>query len=157
TGGTYSLTFTNSKQSTDSTFVTLNPTYNTSLTLNLNQPLWRGLRFDENRHRLQVSRKNRRVGVEQLRQRVIEVVTQAVQAYWELDYAAHNLEVQSEAVRLAEQQYASNRRQAEQGILAPVDVVAAQTQVATFQQNLFAAQSALTQAENNLKVLMLPD
>jgi outer membrane protein TolC len=65
--------------------------------------------------------------------------------------------VQPEAVRLAEQQYQSNRRQAEQGILAPIDVVAAQTQVATFEQNVFAAQQALTVAENNLKALMLPN
>jgi outer membrane protein TolC len=125
--------------------------------LNLTQPLWRGLVFDENRHRIQVARKNQRIGAEQLRQRVIEIVTQAVQAYWELDYAYHNLDVQGEAVKLAERQFESNRRQAEQGILAPVDVVAAQTQVATFQQNVFAAQSALTQAENNLKIMMLPN
>jgi HAE1 family hydrophobic/amphiphilic exporter-1 len=57
---------------------------------------------------------------------------------------------------LAEGQYDSNRRQAEQGILAPIDVVAAQTQVATFQQSVFTAQQALTLAENNLKTLMLP-
>ena len=63
--------------------------------------------------------------MQQLRQRVIEVVTQAVQAYWELDYAWQNMAVQTEAVRLAERQYESNRRQAEQGILAPIDVVAA--------------------------------
>jgi len=156
-GGTYAMTFTNSRQQTDSTFVTLNPQYPSSVSLNLTQPLWRGLRFDDNRHRLQVARKNQALSGEQVRQRVIEVVTQAVQAYWELDYAAHNLEVQTEAVKLAERQYESNRRQAEQGILAPVDVVAAQTQVATFQQNLFAAQQALTQAENNLKALMLPN
>jgi HAE1 family hydrophobic/amphiphilic exporter-1 len=156
-GGTYSTTFTNSRQVTDSTFVTLNPQYPESVTLNLTQPLWRGLRFDDNRHRLQVARKNQALSGEQVRQRVIEVVTQAVQAYWELDYAWHNLEVQTEGVKLAERQYESNQRQAEQGILAPVDVVAAQTQVATFQQNLFAAQQALTAAENNLKALMLPD
>jgi len=35
--------------------------------------------------------------------------------------------------------------------------VAAQTQVATFQQNLFTAQRALTAAENNLKAMMLPN
>jgi HAE1 family hydrophobic/amphiphilic exporter-1 len=38
-----------------------------------------------------------------------------------------------------------------------VDVVAAQTQVATFQQQVFAAQQLLTQAENNLKTMMLPN
>jgi HAE1 family hydrophobic/amphiphilic exporter-1 len=156
-GGTYSLAFTNSRQQTDSTFTTLNPLYPTSLNLNLTQPLWRGLRFDESRYRIQVARKNRQLSLEQLRQRIIEVVTAAVDAYWELDYAAHNLDVQTSAVHLAEQQYQSNRRLAEQGLLAPVDVVAAQTQVATFQQGLFAAQQTLTQAENNLKALMLPN
>ena len=84
-------------------------------------------------------------------------VTQAVQAYWELEFAWRNLGVQTEAVRLAEQQDASNRRQVEQGLLAPVDVVQTQTQIATFQQNLFSAQNALTSAENALKVLMLSD
>jgi HAE1 family hydrophobic/amphiphilic exporter-1 len=94
---------------------------------------------------------------EQVRQRVIEVVTQAANAYWELVYASQAYDVQSEAVRLAEQQYASNRRQAQQGILSAIDVVAAQTQVATFQDNLFLSQQALTFAENNLKALILPN
>jgi HAE1 family hydrophobic/amphiphilic exporter-1 len=157
TGATYSLQFTSTKQQNDSLFNTLNPQYPTSVSLNLTQPLWRGLRFDENRYRIQVARKNRQISNEQLRQRIIEVVTQAVSAYWELDYASHNLDVQVEAVRLAERQYQSNRRLAEQGVLAPVDVVAAQTQVATFEQSLFAAQQLLTQAENNLKTLVLPN
>jgi outer membrane protein TolC len=60
-------------------------------------------------------------------------------------------------VQLARQQYESNRRQSDQGVLAPVDVVAAQTQVATFQQNLLQAQQTLTQAENALKTMMLPN
>ena len=156
-GGSYSLAFSNSRQWNDSLFNTFNPMYATAVSLNLTQPLWRGLRFDENRHRLQVARRNQQLSVQQLRQRTIQIVTQAVQAYWELNYAWHSLEVQTEAVRLAERQYASNRRLAEQGILAPVDVVAAQTQVAIFQQLVFGAQQALTAAENNLKSLMLPN
>ncbi|HEY7387212.1 MAG TPA: TolC family protein [Bryobacteraceae bacterium] len=154
-GGSYTLTFSNSRQQTDSTFATLNPQYPASLSLSLTQPLWRGRHTDEARYRLQVARKNTQLSAEQLRQHVIETVTQAVQAYWEVDYALQNLEVQRQAVRLAEAQRASNQRQAEQGILAPIDVVAAQTQVATFQQSLFAAQQALTAAENTLKALML--
>ena len=156
-GGTYSLNFVNSRQQTDSTFNTLNPQYPSNLTLNLVQPLWRGLRYDDNRHRIEVARKSQSLSDAQLRQRITDVVTQAVQAYWEVDYAYHNVAVQTEAVQLAEGQYESNKRQAEQGILAPVDVVAAQTQVSTFQQSLLLAQQSLTQAENNLKMLMLPN
>ncbi len=157
TGGSYTATFTNSRQTTNSTFATVNPQYPTALRLDFTQPLWRGLRFDDNRYRLQVARKNVQLSSEQLRQRVIEVVTQAIQAYWELAYASQAYDVQSEAVRLAQEQFASNRRQAEQGILSPIDVVAAQTQVAIFQQNLFLAQQAVAQAENNLKTLILPN
>jgi HAE1 family hydrophobic/amphiphilic exporter-1 len=154
-GGTYALDLASARQSTDSTFTTLNPQFPTSLNLNLTQPLWRGLRFDENRYRLQVARKNVLLSNEQLRQRVIEIVTQAIQAYWELDYAYRNLAVQIEAVRLAEQQDLSNRRQVQQGILAPVDVIQTQTQISTFQQNVFTAQAGLTRAENVLKQLIL--
>jgi HAE1 family hydrophobic/amphiphilic exporter-1 len=156
-GGSYSLNFVNSRQRTDSQFVTLNPQYPTSVNLNLTQPLYRGLRYDDARYRIDVAVKNRQLSTAQLRQRLLETVNRAIAAYWELDYARRNLEVQTEAVRLAEIQFESNRRQAEQGILAPVDVTAAQTQVATFQQAMFAAQQAVTQAENNLKAMMLPD
>ncbi len=156
-GGSYSFKFSNSRQQSDSLFLTLNPQYPTTATLNITQPLFRGLRFDANRYRIEVARKNTQLSAEQLRQHVIERLTVAINAYWELAYAWENLQVQTEAVRLAGEQYESNRRQAEQGVLAPVDVVAAQTQVATFQQTAIAAQQAVTAAENNLKTLMLPN
>ncbi len=156
-GGSYKLDFASSRQRSDSTFITLNPQFPTALSLSLTQPLWRGLRFDDNRHRLQVARKNQSLTEEQFRQRVIEVATQAVQAYWELDYAYRSLEVQIDAVRLAEKQDQSNRRQVQQGLLAPVDVIATQTQIANFEQNIFIAQETLTRNENALKALMLPN
>jgi HAE1 family hydrophobic/amphiphilic exporter-1 len=154
-GSSYSLTFSDSKQLSDSFFSQLNPQYPSSLTLDFTQPLWRGLRIDAGRRALMVARKNKDLSYEQLRQKVIERVTLAVQYYWELAYAWQNLEVQKEAVRLAVAQYESNRRQAEQGLLAPIEVVAAQTQVATFQQTLALAQQGLTSAENNLKQMMM--
>jgi outer membrane protein TolC len=156
-GGTYSFRFSNSRQQSDSLFLTLNPQYPTTATLNLTQPLLRGLRFDPNRYRVEVARKNTQLSTEQVRQHVIERLTVAINAYWELAYAWQNSQVQTEAVRLAQRQYESNRRLAEQGVLAPVDVVAAQTQVANFQQTAILAQQALTAAENNLKSIMLPN
>jgi outer membrane protein TolC len=155
-GGSYKFDFSSARESSDSTFITLNPQFPSSFNLNLTQPLWRGLRFDENRYRLQVARKNVALSNEQLRQQVIASVTQAIQSYWELDFAYANLKVQIEAVRLAERQDQSNRRQVKQGILAPVDVIQTQTQMATFQQNVFTAQESLTRAEDTLKQLILP-
>jgi HAE1 family hydrophobic/amphiphilic exporter-1 len=154
-GSSYSLKFSNSKQESNNTFSTLNPQYPSSVTLDLTQPLWRGLRIDEGRRALRVARKNKELSFEQLRQDMIERITRAIQYYWELAFAHQYLEVQKEAVRLSAGQYESNRRQAEQGILAPIEVVAAQTQVATFQQSLASAQQLLAAAENNLKQMMM--
>lgn len=156
-GTTYALDFASARVDNNNTFNSLNPTYPTSATLNLTQPLWGGLLFDANRERLLVARKNQSQTEEQFKQRVIDSTTQAIHAYYELEYARRNLDVQIEAVRLAEQQDASNRRQVEQGTQAPVDVIQTQTQMATYQQNVFTAQQQLTQAENTLKSLMLPN
>jgi HAE1 family hydrophobic/amphiphilic exporter-1 len=154
TGATYKLDFSNSRQTSDSTFLTLNPTYPTALNLNLTQPLWRGLRIDDNRHRLLVAKKNKGLSDEQFRQKVIDIITQASGAYWNLDFAVKDYQAQLDAVRLAGQQKESNTRQMQQGVLAPIDVVAAETQVATFEQQFYQAQDTLTRAENTLKQLM---
>lgn len=156
-GSSYSLDFSNARSTTDNTFITLNPQYPTSLNLSYTQPLWRGLRYDQNRRTIDVAKKNQSLTDEQFRQRVMEIVTQAEQAYWDLAFAYGFLEVQVEAVQIAREQDASNRRQVEQGLLAPIDVVAAQTQMATFELSAYTAQQTLTTAENALKQLILAE
>ena len=42
-------------------------------------------------------------------------------------------------------------------MLAPIDIVAATSQITTFEQSIYTAQEAVTRAENTLKTLMLPD
>jgi HAE1 family hydrophobic/amphiphilic exporter-1 len=70
-------------------------------------------------------------------------------------YATRNLDVLMKALGQARAQVASNERQVRQGTLAPIDVVEAQTQVATFEQDVATAQQTLTEAENRLKRLVL--
>jgi HAE1 family hydrophobic/amphiphilic exporter-1 len=156
-GGSYRADFSSQKTFTNNTFVTLNPQFPTSLNLQYIQPLSRGLRYDSNRHSLDVAKKNRSLTDEQFRQRVMQVVAQTEQAYWELVYAYNDLQVQLEAIEIARQQDESNRRQEQQGLLAPIDVVAAQTQLANFELSAYGAQTALTRAENTLKTLILAD
>jgi outer membrane protein TolC len=156
-GGTVKTDLSSADASSTNTFLSLNPQYETSLNFSYTQPLWRNLLYDSNRHQIDVAKKNRSLTDEQFRQRVMTIVQQAEQGYWELAYSYNNLQVQLEAVRIGIQQDESNRRQEEQGLLAPIDVVAAQTQLANFEVGAYAAQSALTGAENALKELILPD
>jgi len=156
-GSSYSMDLSSSRTTTNNSFATLNPQYPSALTFSYTQPLLRGLRYDDNRRRIEVAKKNTSLTDEQFRQRVMEVVTRAEQAYWDLAFAQANLQVQLEAVQIARDQDGSNRRQQEQGLLAAIDVVAAQRQMATFEQAAFSAQEILTTSENILKALILAD
>ncbi|MEO8049418.1 MAG: TolC family protein [Acidobacteriota bacterium] len=154
-GGSYHIDFISQRTYTNNTFVTLNPQYPTALNFQYTQPLWRNLLYDQNRHTIDVAQKNRALSDQQFRLRVMQVVEQTERAYWEVFYAYNNLQVQLDSVDIARMQDESNRRQQVQGLLAPIDVVAAQTQLANFELNAYSAQTALTQAENALKTLML--
>ncbi|HJU55607.1 MAG TPA: TolC family protein, partial [Pyrinomonadaceae bacterium] len=156
-GGSYQLDFASTRLTTNNQNVTLNPQFPTAFTFTYVQPLWRGLRFDNNRRQIEIAKKNLSLTDAQFRQRAIEVISQVEQAYWELVFSLRNLQVQIDAVRQARTQVESNRRQVEKGVLAPIDIVAANTQVTTFEQNVYTAQEAVTRAENTLKTLMLPD
>jgi outer membrane protein TolC len=156
-GGAYQLDFSSTRLTTDNQNVTLNPQFPTALTFTYIQPLLRGLRFDNNRRTIEIAKKNLSLTDAQFRQRVIEVISQVEQAYWDLVFALRNLQVQIEAVKQARTQVESNQRLVAKGVLAPIDIVAATTQVTTFEQSVYSAQEAVTRAENVLKTLMLPD
>jgi outer membrane protein TolC len=155
-GGSYQTTFNSSRQTTNNPFTSLNPQFPTSLVLSYTQPLLRGRRIDDNRRRIQIARKNLSLTDAQFRQQSIETITAVVQSYWDLVFALRNLQVQIDAVKQAREQVASNQRQVREGLLAPIEIIAADTQVTNFEQNVYAAQEQVTRAESNLKTLILP-
>jgi HAE1 family hydrophobic/amphiphilic exporter-1 len=75
-------------------------------------------------------------------------------AYWDLVFALRNLQIQRDAVRDAKAQLEHNKRMVQEGQLAPIDIVAAQAQISTFEQGLFSALEDLSRTENNLKNLI---
>lgn len=154
-GGRFTLDFNASRLETNNQFQRLNPQFPTVLGVAYTQPLLRGRRIDLERREILIRRQSVVLSDAQLRRTLQDQVAAVEQAYWDLVFAAGNLEVQRTALAQAEAQVESNARQAQAGTLAPIDVVEAQTQVATFRQDVADAQQALTEAENALKQRML--
>ncbi len=146
--------FTNNRVASDNPISILSPQYNSSLTLNVTQPLFRGRGFDQNRRNIEISKRNLSLTDTQFRQRTIEVITNVQRAYWDLAYALRNLQVQRDGVRDAKEQLAHNKRLVEEGQLAPIDIVAAETQVAVIEQNVYEALENVNRASNTLKNLI---
>lgn len=156
-GGSYSGNFTSSRTTTSNTNATLNPQFPSALTFTYVQPLIRSRRFDNNRRQIEIAKKNLSLSDAQFRQRAIETIAQVEQAYWNLAYALRNLQVQIDAVKQARQQLESNQRLVAKGVLAPIDIIAANSQITTFEQSVYTAQEDVTRAENTLKTIMLAD
>jgi outer membrane protein TolC len=156
-GGSYKFEFASTRTSTDNFFNDLNPVHSNSFNISYTQPLMRGRRTDDNRRKIEIAKKNLTLTDVEFRQRATEVITRVEQAYWDLVFALKNFQVQSDATNQARQQVETNRRQVNQGVLAPIDVTEAEAQVKIYEQNIYAAKEEITRAENNLKTLMLAE
>jgi outer membrane protein len=155
-GGNFSVTYNNTRNTTNNVFTSVNPTYTSNLSFAYTQPILRGRRIDQNRRTIEVAKKNLSLTDTQFRQKTIDIISNVQRAYWDLTYALRNLQVQKDGVKDAKDQLEHNKRLVEEGQLAPIDVVAAETQVANFEQAVYDALNTVGQAENNLKNLIAP-
>jgi outer membrane protein TolC len=154
TGSRFSVQTDSSRSSTNNLFSLVNPTYTQNLRFQFTQPLLRGRRFDQSRRTIEIAKRNLSLTDSQFRQRSIEIIANVQRAYWDLTYALRNLQVQRDSVKDAKDQLEHNKRLVEEGQLAPIDIVAAETQVANFEQSVYDALNTVTQNENTLKNLI---
>jgi HAE1 family hydrophobic/amphiphilic exporter-1 len=156
-GGNYRLDFSSVKLNTNNQFTALNPQYPSSLTFSYTQPLLRGLKIDQTRRQIQIAQKNLSLTDAQFRQRAIDTITNVQRAYWDLVFTLRSLQVQRDAVAVARTQLEHNKRLVNEGQLAPIDVVAAEAQISTYEQRVFGALEEVSRAENNLKNMIAKD
>lgn len=156
-GTQFSAAFNNTRVTTNNPISVLSPQLNSNLGFSIVQPLFRGRRFDTARRTIEIAKRNIELTDTQFRQRSIETVAAVERVYWDLTFALRNLGVQRDAVKDAKDQLAHNRRLVDEGQLAPIDIVAAETQVANFEQAVYDALNTVNAAENALKNLIAPN
>ncbi len=154
-GGRYTLNWDNGRTETNNVFFSYNPSFRSFVALGYTQPLLRGRRIDAPRRQLLVSQLNRDISDIDLRETITNTVAEVRRAYWELVYAKASVEVQLQALELAEQLVRDNRARVEIGTLAPIDIVQAQSEAAQRRQAVAEAEQNLRTAELVLKQLIV--
>jgi outer membrane protein len=142
-GTQFQLTFDNQyvSQPEQFSYDLLNPYYQSTLELQVTQPLLNGFGRIPNDRYIIEAKNTVKIGESQFKQQVINTVTQIATDYWELVYARENVKVEQVTVAADQQLYNNNRKQLEIGTMAPLDVITAQAQLATDQQALVQAQT----------------
>jgi outer membrane protein TolC len=156
TGASYSIGFDNNKRNTNNAFSTFNPNYNSSLFFDLRQPLLKNLGIDSPRLQLKLAKKGREITDVQFRQSVINTVATVKGLYYELLYAIDNLAAAQKNLQLAKKLLDENEIRVKVGTMAPLDVVTAQSEVASREEGVILAENSLAQAEDDLKRVIFP-
>ncbi|HEV2386842.1 MAG TPA: TolC family protein [Candidatus Acidoferrales bacterium] len=150
TGTGFSLGFNNTRSSSTSAAVLFDPSVSSNLTIGFSQQLLNGFGFMPNTRYIIEAKNNSQASRYGMEVAVINDVASVENAYWNLVYAVENVKVQQAAITWAEKLVQDNERQLQIGTLAQLDVVSAQSALATNQQNLIVAQTTEQQDETVL-------
>ncbi len=157
TGADWDLSFTPERNSVAGrTGFLFNPWYQSSLLLNLTQPLLRNFGTGTNRTPILIARNNAQVQEHEFLTDVLTVVASVQQTFWELVFAKEGLTVAQIALRAAQELEDSNRAKAEAGVMTVVDVLQAQAAVAARREEVLIAERAIGDQQDQLRQLLSP-
>lgn len=154
TGTSYFLSLNGIRQSSTQRSLLFNPAVVTRVSLGFNQPLLSGFGIRSNERFLIVARNNTRITQETFRLQAVSTVVQVENTYWDLAQFQETVKVAEQSLAVAQRLYEDNKKQAEIGTLAPLDVVAAESEVAARERDLVVARTNLQLQETRLKNLL---
>jgi outer membrane protein len=155
TGTSYNIAFNNTRVRTNQAFTSVNPRFDTSLFASVTQPLMRGFGLQITETPLHIAQKNQKTFDYRLRQRMMDIGLQVEQVYWDLVFARRDLDVKKQALGSAKDLYENNKKQVEVGTMAPLEIVVAEAEVATREEDIITVESLIQNTEDHLKTLIL--
>jgi outer membrane protein len=154
-GTSYSVGWTATHTASNSFLTSYNPLLQSGLSVNVSQPLIRDLFIDSARLQLLTSRTNRQIADTRLRESVVHTTAAVKAAYWNLVSAIANVDARRTALDLAQELARVNKAKVDVGQSPPLDLVSAQAEVASNQEQLIIAETAVKQSEDRLRVLIV--
>jgi outer membrane protein len=121
----------------------ITPLISSNFQFRLTQNLLQGFGSLPNLRFIRIAKNNREISDVAFRLQIITTVDQIEDMYWDLVYAYENVRVQRESLTYAQKALDDSRKQAKVGTAPPIQVVSAQSTVATDEQNLILAQNNL--------------
>jgi outer membrane protein TolC len=151
TGGNLQVSWQDQISSANATTLDFNPYTQGSLSLQFTQPLLQGFGLAVNNRNIRIAKNNLKVNDLLFKQQVMTTVSTVVAGYWDLVSFNENVKVKQQALELSQRLYEDNKKQVEIGTLAPIEIVRAEAEVASRQQDLVNAQTQVLQQETALK------
>ena len=154
TGTSFVAAVSGTRNSTTSTNALFNPSIPTTLTVGFNQHLLKGFGRRSNAVFIRIARNDLNIADNVFRQQVITTVAQLLNAYYTLLAARDQVRVAQSAVNYSQKLVEDDKKQVQIGTMAPLDVVQAESELASDQQQLIVAQTTYLQQQEVIKTLI---
>jgi outer membrane protein TolC len=153
-GTSYSVSWNAAHTASNSFLNSYNPTLQSGLALSVTQPLVKDLAIDNARQQVATSRIDRDIADTRLRDSLVHTTAGVKSAYWNLVSAIANVDARKSVLDLAEELVRVNKAKVDVGQSPPLDLVAAQAEVAADQEQLIIAETTVSEVEDQLRALI---
>lgn len=143
TGTALSVSFNNSRTTTNNLFVAYSPQLQSTFNAQLTQHLLQGFGWGVNGRFIAQAKNDRRIADSAFRAQLLYTINQVENIYWGLVSAYEDLQAKQRSLQQSTQLLSDDKKQLEIGTLAPLDVVSANSAVETDKQSLISSQSNL--------------
>jgi outer membrane protein len=150
-GLNYTVSWGGTKTTSNSTFNNYNPALSSNLAIAFQQPLLQNRGAYVNRLNLMSARSRLKISEFGLKGQMLNLISNAESAYWDVVAARENLKVAEGARNVAAEFLKLSQKQLELGALSPLDIYNPQQQLATNEVSVAQAKFTLTQREDALR------
>jgi len=154
TGTDVGIDFSLNRLSTNNAFSTFNPGWAGTVTYSATQHFIKNYGRDINARQFKVAKNNTDISDAQFERQVIDLVTRAEKSYWDLVFTFEDLKVKERSIEVARKTLSDNRIQVDAGAMAASDLVQAESEVATRQQQLLDSNFIQVLASDQVKKLV---
>jgi outer membrane protein len=156
-GTALTVSFNNSRVTANNPGLRFNPALSSSFRAQIRQHLLQGFGPSLNTRFIRQARNNKKITEEGFRFQVISSVSQIENIYWDLVNAYEDYKVKERSLGLAQKTLSDNQKQVEIGTLAPLDVVRAESTVASAEQDLIVSKTTLELEQLTIKNALTRD
>ncbi len=158
TGTFYNLlNFSTTWTKTNNPLEDLSPNWFNNVNFSIGQELLKNFGLDVNRAFIITAKRTSQISEKELEKEVSKVLLEVERRYWLVVAAKKNLELERTALDLAIDLKNRNQIQVDVGVLPPVSVTQAESEVAAREVDVITAENVLQAAQDNLKNLLAMD
>ena len=154
TGANFQLTLYSYQTETTAKFQTINPRFGSQIRFNFTQPLLKNFGLKVSQREIIIAKNNTSISEIQLQQKLLDMIYDVEQAYWNYVGSIENLKVMQSSLELAKDLLAKNTREVEIGMLAPIEVLSAKSEVARREADILQAESLIKSTQDKLKNIL---